>query len=492
MAGKAGLTHGAYLLPRQTGPTLPWGMLAFAAAALLGVAGAYYAQVHGLRWEAAVLAGALILTVVALLYLHVSYRKILRALHRGILHAQEGMLRPVAVGRVPDGFLRRFSSDHNSLIASLGATFSEMEECQNRVIGERNRNEAILQSLPGALLCVDGDQRINLCNRQAENLFGPGRDAMLGRNLFDLFALHATGREMLRDAFLYEWPVVNKEILLHIRSDARYFALNLSFFKSSNLNETGAVVILEDITEYKRLQEHIYAADKLAAMGQLAAGVAHELNTPLGNIIGYARLIDEAHGNAEQVARYTHVVSQEARRCARIVEDLLNYARRDRCVPETCELNAIVREVVETIVQCQGRRFDVDVVMSPSPGELSVVGSPGQLDIVLVNLIMNSIQAAAGRAQPRVTVVVQPHGERQAGVVVEDNGPGVAPELRRRIFDPFFTTKEVGQGTGLGLAISQAIVTKLGGSLRYDESYRGGARFVLSLPFAGSETNRGG
>jgi PAS domain S-box-containing protein len=446
----------------------------------------YHAYTRGAAAQfhfGALLAGMLLAALAVLFYLHFAYRKALRVMHRGILRAQEGALGPVSVHHFPDRFLRRIVSDHNLLMSSLGSTFAEMEECQNRVIGERNRNEAILDSLPGVLICVDGDLRVNLSNRQAGDLFGLSHDVLLGRNLFDLLALDESSREMMRDAFLYERPIINKEILLHVRRDARYFALNLSFFKSENLNETGAVVIMLDISEYKHLQERTYTMEKLAAMGQLAAGVAHELNTPLGNIIGYARLMDEARMDASQLERYTQIVLHEAKRCARIVDDLLNYARRDHCQLEVCELNTAVKDVVDTIVYCQGKRYEVEVSFDPGP-ELPVKGSPGQLDIVLVNLLLNAIQATTGGQNPRVTVSVLAQGEREATVIVEDNGPGVPPELCRRIFDPFFTTKEVGKGTGLGLAISQAIVTKLGGSLQYDSTFRQGARFVLVLPLA--------
>lgn len=438
------------------------------------------------------LAGMLVAALTALFYLHLAYRKGLRAMHQGILRAQEGRLGPVSVPHLPDRFLRRLVADHNLVMSNLGSTFAEMEECQNQVIGERNRNEAILRSLPGTLVCVDGDLRITLSNREAEELFGLSHDVLRGHNLFDLFALDEASREILRDAFLYERPIVNKEILLHVRGEARYFALNLSFFRSDNLNETGAVVSILDISEYKHLQEHIYTMEKLAAMGQLAAGVAHELNTPLGNIIGYAQLIDDARTGTDQVERYTQIISQEARRCARIVEDLLNYARRDHCQMEICELNTVVKDVVDTIIFCQGKRYEVDVSFDPGP-ELPVKASPGQLDIVLVNLLLNAIQATSGGQNPLVAVSVQTQGAHQAAVVVEDNGPGVAPELRRRIFDPFFTTKEVGQGTGLGLAISQSIVTKLGGSIQCESAFRGGARFVLTLPLVepGETMNHG-
>ncbi len=431
----------------------------------------------------ALLFSVLLAAFAVLFYLHFTYRKVLRAMYRSILRAQEGILCPVSTRHSPDRLLHRIVSDHNLLMSRLGSTFTEMEGCQKRVIAERNRNEAILHSLPGALICVDGDLRVSLSSRQAEELFGFPRDVLLGRNLFDLLALDKSSLEMMRDAFLYEQPIVNREILLHVGGNARYFALTLSFFKSVSLSETGAVVIIVDISEYKHLQERIYTVEKLAAIGQLAAGVAHELNTPLGNIIGYARLMDEPGVGARQAKKYTQIILHETKRCARVVDDLLNYARRDHCQLEVCELNAVVKDVVDTIVDCQGKRYEVEISFYPGP-ELSVKGSPGQLDIVLVNLMLNAIQATAGGNNPRVTVKVLEQGEYEATVIVEDNGPGVPPELRRRIFDPFFTTKEVGKGTGLGLAISQAIVTKLDGGLQYDSTFQQGARFVLALPLA--------
>ncbi|MDA8363502.1 MAG: ATP-binding protein [Gammaproteobacteria bacterium] len=429
------------------------------------------------------LIGCLLAALGVLLYLHVAYRKVLSGMHRSILQALEGILCPVSNLRGPDRFLRRIVSDHDLLMMRLNSAFTEMEGCQKRVIGERNRNDAILHSLPGALLCVDSDLKVSLSSRQAEDLFGFPRDMLLGRNLFDLLAPDKSSIDMIRDAFLYEQPIVNKEVLLQVGGHARHFALTLSFFKSVSVNEAGAVVIVVDISDYKHLQERIYTVEKLAAIGQLAAGVAHELNTPLGNIIGYARLMDEPSADACQIKKYTQIVLHEAKRCARVVDDLLNYARRDHCQFEVCELNSVVKDVVDTIVDCQGKRYQVDISFYPGP-ELSVKGSPGQLDIVLVNLMLNAIYATAGTDNPRVTVKVVESGDGEATVIVEDNGPGVPPEHRRRIFDPFFTTKEVGKGTGLGLAISQAIVTKLDGGLRYDSTFQQGARFVLALPLA--------
>lgn len=442
---------------------------------------------------AVLLSLGLIGLVVALLYCHIIYRRALTAMRYGILEAQEGTLKPVAIPRIADVFLRRTLFDYNVLMTNLGSVFTEMEECQNRVIGERNRNKAILHSLPGALFCVDGEQRINLSNSQAEKLAGFSHDDLVGKNLFEVLQLEATSEDFLRNAFQYTQPLSNEEITLNHNNEPRYFALNLSFFQPQNLNEVGTAIILHDITDYKHLQESTYNTEKLIAMGQLAAGVAHELNTPLGNIIGYARLIRKAIPDDKQLQKHAQIVSDEARRCSRIIEDLLNYARRDRCPPENCKLNELIKDVVSTITTCQAKRYNVDVTLDLVAKDPRVLGSVGQLDIVIVNLLMNAIQAVADNVSERQVVIRSRVGSNgYATVMVEDNGFGVLSERRRQIFDPFFTTKEVGKGTGLGLAISHAIVSRIGGNLRYDARVRKrsgtaqekGACFIMSLPLA--------
>jgi two-component system NtrC family sensor kinase len=431
----------------------------------------------------------LLLAALTIVVYHFLVRRVaMSRLHRRILDAQEGKLQTVSIPHGVGDPLHRVLSEFNILVTNLRTTLKEIDESQSRVIGERNRNNAILQSLPGALLCVDSDLRISLSNGQAGSLFEPAHTRIMGESLFDVLALDTSGREILRDAFLYETHITNKEIQLRIGGETRYFALNLSFYKSRNPKELGAVVILHDISEYKRLQETTYTTEKLLAMGQLAAGVAHELNTPLGNIIGYAQLINEAIPDGEHIHRYTNIVTHEARRCSHIIQELLNYARGDGCQLETCSLNLVIENIIETIINCQGQRLGVAISHELTRESPIVLANAGQLEIVLVNLITNAIQAARGKKKEgHVRVCAHAGANRYATVIIEDNGPGVPPEFRHRIFDPFFTTKEVGQGTGLGLAISQALVSRLGGSLEYDSSFKDGARFILALRRATQE-----
>jgi len=241
------------------------------------------------------------------------------------------------------------------------------------------------------------------------------------------------------------------------------------------------VLILQDISEQRRLQDSLNMQDKLVAMGQLAAGVAHELNTPLGSIQGYAQLLGQSLEADSPQAGYLAFIADETRRCSRIVQDLLNFARADRCSGETCDVNQLVRELIETFLNCRMKRYKIDVQLALTGRPVVVEGGCGQLDIVLTNLIINAIHSLDNIDNP-VILVSSWLEDAYVVIAVADNGPGVPGDIRKRIFDPFFTTKDVGQGSGLGLPICHAILAKRGGSILYDETYTAGARFLIKLP----------
>jgi len=405
-------------------------------------------------------------------------------IHRGIRSATEGTLKPIETPRRIRFFFGPIIEDYNILIRNIGSLFREMEQSQLSIIGDRNRNDAILRSLPGALLTVDSDFRVTLSNAQAEQLFGFGADDLLGKNLFELLPLNQDGRELLREAFLYEQQVNNKEIVLTDGTIARHYTLNITFFRQSqNAVEYCAAVMLQDITDYKRLQELIHQSEKFLAIGKLAGGVAHELNTPLGTIVGFAQLLNEGVSSEDKRLQYGQTIYREAKRCSRIIENLRTFAQRDVCQPGSCEIDNVIRDVIETIYNCPGKSHNVRIEAHLA-ADLPVRGAEGQLDIVLVNLIMNAVQAAAEAVpDPVVMVVSSVHGD-SVMVSVADNGPGISQTQRNQVFDPFFTTKLDSSGLGLGLAISQSIVTRIGGTLVCDTDYEGGARFIMTLPLA--------
>jgi len=404
----------------------------------------------------------------------------LRRLEVGIMRAREGLLEPSPADPFAWTSVGRLIPEYNTTISTLRMVFRTVEECQGRFLNERNRSNTILQSLPGALLSLADDLRVTIANRQADALFDVEPGKLIGANLFELLDLNERDRELLRDAFLYKHVIRNQEIALNVAGNKRFFSLNLAFYNDEE-NDMGGVLILQDITEYRQLMESVAMREKLVAMGQLAAGVAHELNTPLGNILGYAQLLDRGAADYPKLSGYARIIADETQRCSRVVQELLDFARKDKCSGETCDLNQLAQELIETFINCRLKRYRIDIEMDLCPQRLVVEGGCGQLDIVLSNLLANAIAALDKTHSPRIVVRTWVE-EGYAAISVADNGPGVPEEIRNRLFDPFFTTKDVGQGSGLGLPISQAIVSKRGGFITYDADCGEGACFVVKLP----------
>ncbi|MBL8289555.1 MAG: PAS domain S-box protein [Rubrivivax sp.] len=404
----------------------------------------------------------------------------LRQLEQGIHNAREGLLTPTAERGVGWTSVGRLIPEHNTTVAALAMMFRTVEECQTRFLDERNRLNAILQSTPGALLGITDDLTIAIANRRAEALFGAGGGSIVERGLFELLVLDERGRNVLRDAFLYKLELHDQELELTVGGEVRAFNVNLAFY-SDEQDDMGGVMIMQDVTERRQLMQTVAMREKFVAMGQLAAGVAHELNTPLGNILGYAQLLTQEVGDRPKVAGYAEVIAAQSQRASRVVQDLLSYARKDQCSGETCAVNIMVQELIDAFIHCRLRRYGIEVDLRLAPENPLAEGGCGEVDIVFTNIISNAIQALARTPQPRIEVATWREGGLVA-IAVADNGPGVPPEVSRRLFDPFFSTKEVGQGSGLGLFISQALVTRRGGRIDYDAGHAPGARFVIRLP----------
>ncbi len=244
----------------------------------------------------------------------------------------------------------------------------------------------------------------------------------------------------------------------------------------------GAIEMASDITEERTLHQQPNQADKLAAVGQLVAGVAHELNNPLAAVVGNAELLLAAPGADPQVGRRVQVIRDESIRASRTVQKLLTFARQHRTERRRLNVNEVVERSLD-LMEYQLRAQDVRVVRT-LPANLPLVwGDFFQLQQVLFNLLSNAQQAMAphGGGTLSVRTAAGPLGVR---IVVEDTGPGVAPGYLNKIFDPFFTTKGVGQGTGLGLSICYGIVREHDGQIRADNVPGGGARFAVDLPAA--------
>jgi len=241
---------------------------------------------------------------------------------------------------------------------------------------------------------------------------------------------------------------------------------------------------VRQLEELRRAQAQLIHAEKLSAVGELASGVAHEINNPLTTILGQAHLLLSNSEVTPLVSDRLRIVAEEASRAARIVQNLLLFARQYTPERRPCSLADQARRVLE-LKGYQLLQDNIRVVTEFAPTPY-VLGDENQLQQVLLNLVQNAHQAMAKQGRERVlTVRVWPNGQNVC-LEVRDTGPGIPDEIMPRIFDPFFTTKPPGEGSGLGLSVSYGIVTELGGHLRAENRPEGGAAFILELPAGGS------
>ncbi len=249
--------------------------------------------------------------------------------------------------------------------------------------------------------------------------------------------------------------------------------------------DASTVLLIEDRTVTRRLQEQLIQSEKLSAIGQLIAGVAHELNNPLASVLGFADFLVEDRAVPARLAEPLRVIQQEAQRAASIVRNLLTFARRQERDRRRLAVGAVL-ERTAALLRNQLLGLNVELTVEVDPGLPEVDGSFTELQQVFLNLANNAAQAIASERRAdggHVTV----HARRWLdglAVDVTDDGPGIAEAIQPRVFEPFFTTKPEGEGTGLGLSICQGIVKEHGGRLTLRSTPGHGATFTVELPAA--------
>jgi two-component system NtrC family sensor kinase len=241
----------------------------------------------------------------------------------------------------------------------------------------------------------------------------------------------------------------------------------------------GSVVVYKDVTAEREVQRRLFQAEKMAAVGQLAGGVAHEINNPLGGILAFAQIMSREGGRSAADLESLRLIGDAAVRAKRIVESLLRFSRRpNQDERGDVDLARVAEEALFLLQSELGGRIEVERRFAPT----LVHGNANLLQQVAVNLLVNASQAI-GKGNPgKVVVATGAAGPGMARLTVTDDGPGVPPHAVGRMFEPFYTTKPEGQGTGLGLSICYRIVEEHGGTIHHERPSGGGASFVVELP----------
>ncbi|HEY0762406.1 MAG TPA: ATP-binding protein [Pyrinomonadaceae bacterium] len=346
-------------------------------------------------------------------------------------------------------------------------------------------NESIIESINVGLLAVDLEGRVTRLNSALEHMLDLRRDAAVGRYVEDLFSedFADTLKQVLgKDGWLLK--EIRNIYKLHTATRGnRALVLNIALAPlQDGQGQTGALVVLEDVTERITLEEQLQQREKLSSIGLLAAGVAHEVNTPLTGVSSYTQMLLGMLSENDPKHALLQKVRTQAERATNIVNNLLNFSRTGSAT-EFAVLN-VARVLDDTLqlLEPQLRRNQIEIVRSYDKDAPEAYANAGKLQQVFTNLILNARDAIPDGG--RITVSTGTAEDGSLVAEISDTGIGIAPENVAKIYDPFFTTKGVGQGTGLGLAVSYGIVQEHAGRISVESTPGQGTTFRITLPTA--------
>jgi two-component system, NtrC family, sensor kinase len=407
--------------------------------------------------------------------------------------SKEGTIAVMALGRRVTA--DPLSSEDMALLAAVaaqaatalenGRLYRQLRMKADELEGMREFSENILESLNDGLAVVNQDRRVVRWNRQLEELFGIRHEDAVGRRLSELFdrsfldVLGSRSDSPEGTAF-FRVPLMTRH------EPPRRLLVNVATtpLRDSEGAIAGTILILEDISSRVQLEEQLQISEKMASIGLLAAGVAHEVNTPLTGISSFTQMLLQNAEPDDPRTKVLEKIERQTFRAAKIVNGLLNLARPAQVDSGPIDLHAVINDVL-ALLEHQLKNGSIQVRKElVAPGQL-VQGIEYKLQQVFLNLFLN-----ARDAMPRggwLTIATSMREDGAAMVEVSDTGSGIPADHLSRIYDPFFTTKDIGKGTGLGLSITYGIIQEHGGTIKCESAVGQGTRFTIALPAASTK-----
>jgi PAS domain S-box-containing protein len=423
---------------------------------------------------------ALLISILALI-LRRQIARPLAQLQQGIRSAAAGEGRALPAGG--DDELGHMAAAFNTMLGRVSERDAALRD-------EKERFRALIEHAPDVIFVAAADGTIQYVSPSAQTALGAAADTLMNHSL--LLETHPEDQERLAAA-LQAVAGLPGEVVQRTEFRLRHVDGSWRWLEATGTNQignsavNGIVINARDISDAKeaeaeiaRQRENLHQREKLAAMGSLLAGVAHELNNPLSIVVGRATMLQEEA--ADETTRTTaDRIRAAAERCARIVRTFLAMARQRKLDSGAVAINPVLTDCVEMLsygLRTAGVNVETRLAADLPPA----AGNADQLHQVFLNLIVNAQQAMENQPLPRRLRIVSERHVDQVRILIADNGPGIAPAVRSRIFDPYFTTKPAGGGTGVGLAVSLGIVESHHGSLTVDCPPEGGAVFQVLLP----------
>ena len=359
---------------------------------------------------------------------------------------------------------------------------TERRQMESQLRQQEEFQRHLLESFPDLILVVDTDERYSFVSSRLRDLLGYEPETWLGKKITEI---EEQSPEMVQ---LYREVVSGKKMFGFCEFGARHRngtwstmrASASPLYGSSEASTTGVVISVRDITVEKKMEQQVIQSERLAAMGQMIGGFAHELNNPLTGILGLSEMLQDSDV-AENTKKQLGMIHTQARRAAEIVQNLVFYSRPP--APGKSRVN--LSEMIQRSLHLQAyslRKNNINVDFEPNDSLPAVAGDPNQLVQVFWNLIVNAEQAIR-EVQEKGTIKIRlGRNANSLWASFQDDGPGISPEILPNIFDPFYTTKRPGRGTGLGLSICKAVLREHGGNVEASSSPGAGAIFTVTLP----------
>jgi PAS domain S-box-containing protein len=342
-------------------------------------------------------------------------------------------------------------------------------------------NENIVESINVGILALDLDGRIESWNAQMEAMYAVSRGEAIGEKLSSVFPEEfVSALESFRDEpgihNLYKFPLTTKA------GEQRTVNVAIAPLLSREFVIVGRIILVDDITERVSLETQLAQADKLSSIGLLAAGVAHEINTPLAVISSYAQMLQKQMRTDPRLGPVLEKITQQSFRASEIANGLLNFSRTSTTEFRETNLNQVIRDTL-SLLEHQFKTAQVTVDTELVEDLPAIQGNPGKLQQVFLNLLLNAKESMPGGGHLRISTLANGHVE----AIVADSGSGIAPEHLKRIYDPFFTTKTTPRpgerrGTGLGLSVSYGIIQEHAGKIHVESAVGAGTTFHLEFP----------
>ncbi|CCK78559.1 two-component system sensor histidine kinase NtrB [Desulfobacula toluolica] len=375
---------------------------------------------------------------------------------------------------------RKKLEDTHIKLMDLNQTLeNKVIERTERLTSSEHKCRRIFEQSLDTIMVTDKDFKIMEINPAGIELTGYSWDEMILKKM--------TVGSFFTD--LSEWEKISSKI------DSKEYILNeeTEFLRPDNSSllvlmtagvdygafgcEKSYHFIIKNVNEKRVMEQQIAQADKLAALGELSAGVAHEINNPLGIILGYTQLLLKQEPEHQEDLK---IIEKHVHNCKTVVSDLLSFSRKGPSTLSVVDINKVVDGVVKFLSNHSDFR-NIEMTLNPHTGDrLNIIGNDQELSQVMVNLVINACHAVDKKG--RIDIATQKTEGNKILIMVKDNGKGIEKENLSRIFDPFFTTKPVGQGTGLGLSVGYGIIKRHQGDIRVKSSKGKGTVFTISLP----------